>query len=1145
MRRRSIALNTTKKLRFLSALAAGATGFTAGVAGLSLGLQPANAVAQLQIPPVIAPPADSAQLANQPAPSQVAPATPGNVQNLAPLVPPSGVPTLPPIVSSDSAPNNPLRDQAVNFTAQAKLALTRGDIAGAKSLIEKANALRVPDSAYQKGQTRPWQIAMEIDRAERLRASGLQPAPLLNNQNGLAQLPPTVAPAPNAAAPSNGVVTAGATMPVNGAPNAFNQPPVVSNGVFQPKQDGTQIKPAAAQVESAAPSSNGLGESLYRDGLSALSGGDRERAVKLFSEAWKHERELDPAIRAQLKDKLMLLQANTAAANSKPNPSEPVTAIQEMTQEQNLTRQKMFREVSTEIFEAEKMVQDDPNAALDRLQSLRTRVSQSNIDGATRKTYLAMVDRVINNIQAYVDLNRPSIEQAERNRVIEDKIALDAATKAKVDSETQSMVDQYNDLFAKKQFAEAEMIAKKVSQLSPDTEISAVMLAKATMARRIQEQELIRAEKAENFSIALENVDKSSTPFDDNTPYLLPDAKVWIDKTKSRSKLVDDYQLKPAEKLIREKLNEQVTVAFDGRPLTQAMQTLSQMTGIPIYVDPLGLSAEGIASDQRVSLDLNGQSISLKSALNLILEPLNLAYVVGDEVLKITSRETSSGERRTKTYNVRDLVIPIPNFVSDYNTGLAGALQSAYQATNSMLAVKTQDISATQMNQQVAGSGGAMSPNSAALGQFGGVGNMPNMPGGMMRGNSAPVMGSSSPFLNGNGGNGFGGGGSLANFSELISLIQTTVDSNWESDGGEDTIRESTANLSLIVSAPLETHEAIADLLKQLRSLQNLQVTIEVRFITLSDTFFEQMGVDFDFNITDKKRFDGDGIPRRIEGSSTVGLSGPTTAVLPQLTTNLDVEFRNNSFGTATPRFGGPSQIGSIGFAILSDLELFFFLQASQGDSRTNILQAPKVTMFDGQIASVNDFAQRPFVISLQPVVGDFAVAQQPIIAVLNDGTTLNVQSVVSQDKRYVRLTLNPSFTRIEDADNTFTFSGRTSSKTGSTVIGPDGKPTTNRDDEETITEGSTVQLPTLGVTSVSTTVNVPDGGTILLGGIKRLRESRGEQGVPILSKIPYINRLFKNVGIGRETNTLMMTVTPRIIIPEEEEANVIGSAQP
>jgi general secretion pathway protein D len=39
-----------------------------------------------------------------------------------------------------------------------------------------------------------------------------------------------------------------------------------------------------------------------------------------------------------------------------------------------------------------------------------------------------------------------------------------------------------------------------------------------------------------------------------------------------------------------------------------------------------------------------------------------------------------------------------------------------------------------------------------------------------------------------------------------------------------------------------------------------------------------------------------------------------------------------------------------------------------------------------------------------------------------------------------------------------------------------------------------------------------------------------------MLSKLPYINRLFKNVGIGRETQSLMMMVTPRIIIQEEEE---------
>ena len=43
------------------------------------------------------------------------------------------------------------------------------------------------------------------------------------------------------------------------------------------------------------------------------------------------------------------------------------------------------------------------------------------------------------------------------------------------------------------------------------------------------------------------------------------------------------------------------------------------------------------------------------------------------------------------------------------------------------------------------------------------------------------------------------------------------------------------------------------------------------------------------------------------------------------------------------------------------------------------------------------------------------------------------------------------------------------------------------------------------------------------------------------MSKLPYINRLFKNVGYGRETESLLMMVTPRIIINEEEEAKQTG----
>ena len=81
-----------------------------------------------------------------------------------------------------------------------------------------------------------------------------------------------------------------------------------------------------------------------------------------------------------------------------------------------------------------------------------------------------------------------------------------------------------------------------------------------------------------------------------------------------------------------------------------------------------------------------------------------------------------------------------------------------------------------------------------------------------------------------------------------------------------------------------------------------------------------------------------------------------------------------------------------------------------------------------------------------------------------------------------------------------------------------------------------TIQLPNTTTNTITTTVTVPDGGTVLLGGVKSLTEQRIEYGVPVLSKTPLIDRLFRNVGIGRNSQSLMLMVTPRIIILEEEE---------
>jgi general secretion pathway protein D len=89
------------------------------------------------------------------------------------------------------------------------------------------------------------------------------------------------------------------------------------------------------------------------------------------------------------------------------------------------------------------------------------------------------------------------------------------------------------------------------------------------------------------------------------------------------------------------------------------------------------------------------------------------------------------------------------------------------------------------------------------------------------------------------------------------------------------------------------------------------------------------------------------------------------------------------------------------------------------------------------------------------------------------------------------------------------------------------------------------VQQPHLTRVTINTTVAVPDGGTVLMGGLKRLSEGRNEYGPPVLSKIPYLSRLFRNIGYGRSAESLLIMVTPRIIIQAEEEVTQTGYSPP
>ncbi|MBC8354217.1 MAG: hypothetical protein H8E66_19665 [Planctomycetes bacterium] len=87
------------------------------------------------------------------------------------------------------------------------------------------------------------------------------------------------------------------------------------------------------------------------------------------------------------------------------------------------------------------------------------------------------------------------------------------------------------------------------------------------------------------------------------------------------------------------------------------------------------------------------------------------------------------------------------------------------------------------------------------------------------------------------------------------------------------------------------------------------------------------------------------------------------------------------------------------------------------------------------------------------------------------------------------------------------------------------------------------VQLPTFHSFSVSTTVSVPDRGAAYLGGVTRGAWSSSSRGVPGLSHVPGLNRLFANRGIGSSVSSSHAYATATIIDHSEMDRALLSRA--
>ena len=80
------------------------------------------------------------------------------------------------------------------------------------------------------------------------------------------------------------------------------------------------------------------------------------------------------------------------------------------------------------------------------------------------------------------------------------------------------------------------------------------------------------------------------------------------------------------------------------------------------------------------------------------------------------------------------------------------------------------------------------------------------------------------------------------------------------------------------------------------------------------------------------------------------------------------------------------------------------------------------------------------------------------------------------------------------------------------------------------------IQFPVLQITKVRTTATIPDGGILLIGGLMQEIKFKATTGVPFLSNIPVLGRLFRWDVEDTEKRNMVIMVTARILMFDEEE---------
>jgi type II secretory pathway component GspD/PulD (secretin) len=378
------------------------------------------------------------------------------------------------------------------------------------------------------------------------------------------------------------------------------------------------------------------------------------------------------------------------------------------------------------------------------------------------------------------------------------------------------------------------------------------------------------------------------------------------------------------------------------------------------------------------------------------------------------------------------------------------------------------------------------------------------------------------------GGGPFGGLGErpkLIEISALSTLLQENVAvGTWEEEGVS--IAEGEGYI-LVVHTP-EVQEEVRQFLNDLRRFSSSLVTIESKFMTVSSNWLQEIGVDFRGLDNPNSPFkDLDDVTNGLEDMASRGLDN---SGLGAASGNPSAGFfyddgQDGDFKGRTENFFGKalgSTLSNIGgltaqYTFLNDLEVSAILRAIEKSSDFQLVNNQVLSVHNTQRAFVSVINQRAYIQDFDVEVAQFQAVADPQINVLTEGVVLDVRPTIHHSRKYLTLEIQPTVAKV------------VALRTFSSTLGGNTAPVE-------------FQLPELQVQSVFTTAVIPDGGSILLGGLSNIRNVERRAEVPWLAKLPVAGFFFKQEGYDDENRTLMILIRAHITDVREDLARREGA---